>query len=160
MPQIPPAPSGRNRPATSTHNLENFEINASTVRRTRLRAGLKPHQLGIHFDGSTGGVADLTRTTGRNRPGLVAEQPHRLDEFVTDFDLHFYPADYKMNLEGEISQRTQRPHETALRYCTALRILIRRHGNMLPAQELYWLHRNILREYLMLARRVARTAPV
>lgn len=174
---IPHSPSEPNRPASRIHNPEDADINASIVRRTRIRADLKPHRWGIHFNGSTDGVAfmeqlqdvmdryDVTHDEVMPiLPELLAGtalawyRNNRTDwkcweDFVTDFQLHFYPTDYEINLEREISQRTQRPHETALKYSTALRTLIRRHGNMTPVQELYWLHRNMLPEYRMFVRR-------
>lgn len=59
------------------------------------------------------------------------------EDFLADFELNYYSADYKINLEREISQRIQQPHETSLEYSTALRSLICHHGNMTPSQELY-----------------------
>lgn len=173
----PHSPLETDRPGTPKYNLEDAEINTSAVHRTRIRADLKPHRWGIHFNGSADGVAfmeqlqdvmdryDVTHDEVMPiLPELLAGtalawyRNNRTDwrcweDFVADFELNFYPTDYKINLEREINQRTQKPHETALKYSTALRTLIRRHGNMTPTQELYWLHRNMLPEYRMFVRR-------
>lgn len=175
-----PAPQvfpGTSRPVTPTQHLEEGVLNSSTIRRSRIRADLKPHRWGIHFNGSTDGVAFMEQLQDvMDRYDVTHEEvmpilPELLsgtalawyrnsrrdwsywEDFVADFELHFYPADYKIDLEREISQRTQRPEETALEYSTALRTLIRRHGNMTPTQEIYWLHRNMLPEYRMFIRR-------
>jgi hypothetical protein len=67
--------------------------------------------------------------------------------FVTDFRLFYFPVNYQEDLEVEISRRLQRPTEPVTTDLTELQILLRRHGNLRPEQQLSWMYRNLLPEY-------------
>lgn len=74
-------------------------------------------------------------------------------EFKTDFRTFYYPVNYEVDLEAEISRRLQQDNETAASYITGLQTLIRRHGNIRPDQELNWLYRNLRPEFRQYIRR-------
>lgn len=75
------------------------------------------------------------------------------EDFLKDFRDFYLPTDYRINLEAEISQRLHRRNERGQDYVIAVQTLVRRHGEMKPDRELYWLYRNLLPEYKMYIRR-------
>lgn len=75
------------------------------------------------------------------------------DQFLEDFRAFYLPADYVLGLEEQISRRVQRTGETGREYIIDLQTLIRRHGGMSPAQELYRVYTNLLPDYRQYIRR-------
>lgn len=69
------------------------------------------------------------------------------EDFTTDFKTFYFPVNYQVDLEAEISRRLQRPLESIPSYITDMQILMRRHGHMTKDQQLPWLFRNLLPEY-------------
>lgn len=75
------------------------------------------------------------------------------DAFLEDFRAFYLPTDFHLALEEQISRRTQRTGEAGREYVIDLQTLIRRHGGISPAQELYRIYNNLLPEYRQYIRR-------
>ena len=74
-------------------------------------------------------------------------------EFVTDFKNFYFPINYQVDLEAEISRRLHKSNESVSTYLTELQTLIRRHGSLSTEQQLSWLYRNLLPEFRQYIRR-------
>lgn len=75
------------------------------------------------------------------------------NDFQKAFRNFYFPVNYEVDLEAEISRRLQKPNEPSSSYITELQTLIRRHGNISHENELQWLYRNLLPEYRQYIRR-------
>ena len=74
-------------------------------------------------------------------------------EFVTDFRNFYFPINYQVDLEAEISRRLHKANEPVSAYLTELQTLIRRNGSLSPDQQLSWLYRNLRPEFRQYIRR-------
>lgn len=67
--------------------------------------------------------------------------------FIADFKRFYYPANYFIDIEAEISRRLHRLGEPVFDYINEMQTLIRRHGSIDKRQELAWLQRNLRPEF-------------
>lgn len=173
--QSPPVVNHPSTPSVFQQNI------ATTIAQPSLAPNnpgvLKIHRWNIHFDGNTDPATFLERleeicvSQAINPDSVIPHLPEILkgeaalwyrnnrhtwtswNEFRTAFRIFYFPVNYEVDLEAEISRRLQRSNEPVAKYVTALQTLIRRHGNISPEQELNWLYRNLLAEYRQYIRR-------
>jgi len=138
---------------------------------------LKPHKWNLSFNGTQDPVTFLERLEEICEAENIS--PNRLLPYIPDllrgeaamwfrnnkynwrswrefriaFREFYFPVNYEVDLEAQISRRLQKPNEPTSRYITELQTLIRRHGNIDAQTELNWLYRNLLPEFRQYIRR-------
>lgn len=69
------------------------------------------------------------------------------DEFTKDSKTFYFPINYQVDLESDISRSLQHPTVPVTTYITDMQTLMIWHGSMSTPQRLAWLFRNLLAEY-------------